>query len=313
MTLAKSLLRLLGRQEYIRLGIRDRIIRACHNPDTAKSEEFAVPFFGSTYKGNLNSYLDWTVFYYGAHEREDLRLIQEILEPVAEPVAFDVGANVGHHALFAARFTERLYAFEPFEGVSEKMVEKLTDNHITNVEVCKFGLGENNSLEDYTPPDKINPGTGNFLGNGSVGHTPLKLQIRKGDDIVEEKHLDRLDFIKMDVEGFEPFALKGLERTLAELRPVVFFEWTPSSRHEGASATASTLFPKDYLFYDVIGHTLAFKLFRQPTYRLVRLRDGWVNSDLPGFTNLLAVPKEYLEKVNALSPLPAIARRLNAA
>ena len=313
MTLAKSLLRFLGRQEYIRLGIRDRIIRACHNPDTAKSEEFAAPFFGSTYKGNLNSFLDWTVFYYGSHEREDLRLIQEVLEPVADPVAFDVGANIGHHALFTAPLTKRLYAFEPFEGVSKKMVTKLTDNHITNVEVCPFGLGEDNSVADYTPPDETNPGTGNFLGNGAAGHTSLKLEIKKGDDFVKEKHLDRLDFIKMDVEGFEPFALKGLEQTLAEFRPAVYFEWAPSSRHEDASATAATLFPKDYLFYDVIGHTIVFKFFRRPTYRLARLADGWVNSDLPGYTNLLAVPKEYLEKVNALSPLPAIARRLNAA
>ena len=313
MTLAKSLLRFLGHQEYLRLGVRDRIIRACHSPDAAGSEEFTVPFFGWTYKGNFNSYLDWTVFYYGAHEREDLRLMQEVLEAIPEPVTFDVGANVGHHALFAARFSKRLYAFEPFEGVSKKMVAKLTDNHVTNVEVCSFGLGEANSVADYTPPDKTNPGTGNFLGNGAAGHSPIKLEIRKGDDFVKEEHIDRLDFIKMDVEGFEPFALKGLERTLAEFRPVVFFEWAPSSRHEGASATASTLFPEDYLFYNVIGHTLAFKFFRQPTYRLVRLADGWVNSDLPEFTNLLAVPKEYLEKVNALSPLPAIARRLNAA
>lgn len=313
MTIIRSLLRTLGRQEYIRLGIRDRILRACHDPDKAKSEEFSAPFFGATYKGNLNSYLDWTVFYYGAHEREDLRLIQEVLEPTPEPVVFDVGANIGHHTLFTAQFSKQLYAFEPFEGVSKKMVTKLKDNHITNVEVCHFGLGADNSVEDYTPPDETNPGTGNFLGNGAAGHSPLKLEIKKGDDFVKEKRLDRLDFIKMDVEGFEPFALKGLERTLAEFRPVVFFEWTPSSRQEDASATASTLFPHDYLFYHVIGHTLMFKFFRQPTYRLARLSDRWVNSDLPEYVNLLAIPKEYLERVNALNPLPAIARRLNAA
>lgn len=313
MTVIKSLLRFLGHQEYLRLGIRDRIIRFCHHPDTAKSEEFAVPFFGATYRGNFNSYLDWTVFYYGSHEREDLRLIQEVLEPISDPVVFDVGANIGHHTLFAAQYSKVLYAFEPFEGVSKRMVMKLNDNHVTNVEVCDFGLGENNSREDYFPPDGANPGTGNFLGHGAADRSPIKLEIKKGDDFVEEKHLSKLDFIKMDIEGFEPFALKGLKQTLTALRPVVFFEWTPSSRQEDASQTASDLFPQDYLFYQVIAHTLVFKVFRQREYRLTLLNDQWVNADLPEYTNLLAVPKEYLERVSALNPLPTIARRLNRA
>jgi FkbM family methyltransferase len=198
MKIISRVLRLFGHHQYIRFGVRDRVIRSFHNPDTAGSAEFVVPFFGATYRGNFSTFLDWSVYYYGAYAGEELRLIKEVLEPTSESVVFDVGANIGHHTLFMSRHSKQVFAFEPFEGVSKKILEKLNDNNITNVELCKFGLGENNSVENYYPPDSANTGTGSFLSD-SANSTPVKLEIKKGDDFFKERNLSRLDFIKMDV------------------------------------------------------------------------------------------------------------------
>ena len=65
-------MRLLGHQNWLRFGIRDRIIRYFVNPDTINSWEYETDFFGLSYKGNLNTFLDWFVYFYGAYEKEVL-------------------------------------------------------------------------------------------------------------------------------------------------------------------------------------------------------------------------------------------------
>ena len=151
----------------------------------------------------------------------------EILETFPEPVVFDVRANIGHHALFMAQHSKQGFAFEPFEGVSKKLTEKININQIGNMELCSFGLGASHSIESYFPPEKANTGTGSFLADlDSNASKSLHLEIKMGDEFVQERGLTQLDFIKMDVEGFEPFALSGLRETLITFRPVVFFEWS---------------------------------------------------------------------------------------
>jgi len=309
MNIGNRLLRLFGHQEYLRFGIRDRIIRFFHHPDTAKSEDFVVPFFGVTYKGNFDTFLDWSVFYYGAYAGEELRLIKEVLETVSEPVVFDVGANEGHHALFMAQHSKQVFAFEPFERVSKKITEKINTNQIVNIKLCKFGLGESNSVESYFPPENANTGTGSFLANfANNASEPLRLEIRKGDDFVKETGLTRLDFIKMDIEGFEPFALSGLRQTLMDYRPVVFFEWNQNDIKSDAPKTIHTLFPPDYVFYEFVSDSVTFMFFRQSAYQLKPIHDLW--KEMPDYGNVVAVPKEYIERVNALKPLPEIASRM---
>ena len=309
MNIGNRILRALGHQEHLRFGLRDRIIRFFHHPDTAKSEKFTVPFFGLTYPGNFETFLDWSVFYYGAYAREELRLILEVLETISEPVVFDVGANIGHHALFLARHSKQVFAFEPFAGVSQKLVEKIDVNQLGNIELCPFGLGASHSVESYFPPENANTGTGSFLANlESNASAALRLEIKTGDDFVQERGLTRLDFIKMDIEGFEPFALSGLRQTLTKFRPVVFFEWSQNAEKPATSETAHTLFPPDYAFYLFVPDTVRWKFFRQPTYRLQPLHNRWL--EMSTYGNVLALPREYIERVNALTPLPQIASRL---
>jgi tRNA G46 methylase TrmB len=136
----RLVLRFLGHQKYLRFGIRDRIIRQFHNPDTSESEEFIVPFFGARYRGNFDTFIDWSVYYYGAYSLEELRLIEDFLEPVSDPIFLDVGANVGHHTLFAALKCRLVLSFEPFRNVARKIEQKIDDNNLTNVTLCRFGL-----------------------------------------------------------------------------------------------------------------------------------------------------------------------------
>ena len=65
-----NLLRRFGHLDWLAFGIRDRIIRYFVNPDTVEGKEFVTDFFGLQYQGNLNTFIDWSVYFYGAYEKE---------------------------------------------------------------------------------------------------------------------------------------------------------------------------------------------------------------------------------------------------
>src|SRR5882757_6367048 len=94
----QKILRFIGHQN--RLRGRDRILRAFSHPDYQKSSPFETEFFGRRYSGNMNNFIDWSVFYYGAFALHELRLLATIADALrarGNPVNFfDVGANIGH-------------------------------------------------------------------------------------------------------------------------------------------------------------------------------------------------------------------------
>src|SRR5262249_23395695 len=126
-SLKQQALRFIGHQQWLR-G-RDRILRAFSHPDHQESLAFETDFFGRTYSGNMNNFIDWTVFYYGAFNIQELRLLAELADALraqGKPVNFfDVGANIGHHTLFMSSHADRVYSFEPFSVVRNEMERKL--------------------------------------------------------------------------------------------------------------------------------------------------------------------------------------------
>lgn len=286
---SKQLLRVLGRQKWIRFGIRDRIIRMFDNIDTREKELFTVPFFGKEYPGNLAVYIDWSTYYYGAYTGEELDFMRDALNGVAEPVLMDVGANVGHHTLFASTIAKEVHAFEPFPEVASQIHEKIRVNLLTNVHIHEVGLGEANETLPYSVPlsDK-NTGTGSFVAGKKGRLNTLDLPIVIGDEYLESLHLSKLDFIKMDIEGYEPQAIRGLRKTLYKYRPIVFFEWT--SNELGAFVEVKTLFPDGYTIYDFNANQPLFGLFNRQGYTLTKnmtsLHDG----------NKIALPDEDIGK-----------------
>ena len=233
-----SVLRSLGHQHYIPRG-RDKVIRMLHNPDTSPSIPFEVPFFGTVYFGNLNNFIDWSVFFYGAYARHELYLLRDVAatlrQTLSRPSSFyDIGANIGHHTLFMAPRVGRVFAFEPFEPVRRKLEEKIERNKLTNTTIFPLGLGDSDAELDFSEPSGANQGTGSFVpaeGNRKVS----RLQVRNGDHFFASHELPSLDLVKMDVEGFEMRVLRGLRQRILKDRPVILMEFFSQTKAEAGA------------------------------------------------------------------------------
>jgi len=158
-------------------------------------------------------------------------------EPI-EPgdVVFDCGASVGLFTKEALRRGARLVvAFEPTPGTIMCFRRNLA-SEISEGRVILYPKAVWNEkgllpfyLSDETPAMNSLVREGNAVNEYEVEATTI-------DDVVAELQLDRLDFIKMDIEGAEEMALRGAQETLRRFRP--HLELEVSENHDSLIATA---------------------------------------------------------------------------
>ena len=170
---------------------------------------------------DLRDNLQRTVYFTGTYEPGLLRLLERELRP--GDVVVDVGAHVGVHALTAARRLRelgggRVVAFEPAADSAAALRRGAAANRL-EVEVVEAGLGEEaGTIELFGDPryGAFDAGVRSQFGEGEPAATAPMLVF---DEWAADDGLDRLDVVKLDVEGAEILVLRGMRETLRRLRP----------------------------------------------------------------------------------------------
>lgn len=271
--LIRRLLRGLGHQHWLRFGIRDRIIRALHPPDRSASIPFVCRFDGNGwYAGNFQSFIDWSVYYFGFFCQEELDLLSDIAAGLTKPIVLDIGANSGNHTLFLARRTFWVYAFDPFPEALTQLRRQISINDLHNITVISTGLGSRDATLPFRSPIGNNRGVGAFLAQEPStlcrSAESSLLPVRHADSLLSELNIEVVNLIKIDTEGFEVEILTGLAKTLERDSPIVFFEWSQPARDNMTLANAASLFPTGYSFFQVLPPSSRFGLLTTGHYRL---------------------------------------------
>ncbi len=246
------LLRAFGHIPVLPKGVRVRGVNLFRRTDEVPDRRFAVPFFGMIYKGSLACEIDKQVFFFGAYERELLDLCGNLLSGMESPVVADIGANVGHHSLYFSRYASHVHSFEPWQKVREQIARHMSDNGIRNITIHPLALGAEDESRIYYAPTGGNSGTGSFVPTHARDRNrPAgELRIAEGDRYFASNGIDKLDLIKIDVEGWEWFVLLGLRKTIARLRPLVLFEHSRSTQIHLRERSGLNIF-SDYELYSV--------------------------------------------------------------
>lgn len=158
-------------------------------------------------------------------------------------VVLDVGASVGAWTVPLARAlgpAARVYAFEPVPSNRARLEHAVSANRLTNVTVCALALGDGSKQVDMWLRSSV---TGAATGTAAVvptGTGHVTVTMRPMDAWAERAALDRLDFMKLDVEGAELMVLAGAEKTVARFRPLILAEfdeyWMSTHRQSRADA-----------------------------------------------------------------------------
>lgn len=147
---------------------------------------------------------------------------------------FDVGVNIGQ-TLFKVKTINReinYYGFEPNPFCCAFMEQIISINNFSKCSIIPSGLGEKNSLVKLTiEKNNLLDSTASVVkgfrkpkGNEQFLHVP----INKLDDIVHLLNCVKIDVIKIDIEGAELEAIKGMWKTIIKHNPVIILEVLPS-------------------------------------------------------------------------------------
>ncbi len=264
--LTMHLLQAWARQTWLRGGLRERVLRRLVDPDRVAPTPFTTDFFGLRYSGDLASFIDWNVYFYGAYELSELRYLEAVVAGKSGAVFVDIGANVGQHTLYLSRCCAAVHAFEPLEKVRRRLEARVLENGLANVTVHPFGVGRNDETREFFAPEGANEGTGSFVAGRAADNNRSAgaLRIVGADGYLGSIGLSRIDLMKIDVEGLERDVLEGLRETLQRFRPALFVEYSHDT-HEAFSSEAEllSLLPEGYEIRHVVSQRPLLGLFNR--------------------------------------------------
>ena len=203
----------------------------------------------------------------------------------ADHVVMDIGANVGALTLLMATLAHRgkVIAIEPGPTTFARLKANIDLNPHLRSQVDVYAIG----MADQ-PGDLFWQEDANVPGNaGLLSRSGKRVSVDTLDQFVQNQALQRLDFVKIDVEGMEYEVIKGGLDAITRFRPILYYETLESFRqHRG---------------FDV--YNRIFDLLHSLDYRqcYVTANGGFsqVHSlDVLRSPNTLAMPVERLESVS---------------
>jgi FkbM family methyltransferase len=149
-----------------------------------------------------------------------------------EKTFIDVGANQGEFTLFAAKRLRkgRVIAFEPTSSMYERLTKNVTLNGFRNVDLVKKALSDKpGQLPIYTSKgkfhdDTVNAGLPSLYRTGTNSDYLETIDVTTLDVYVRLARPERIDVIKIDIEGAELSMLQGAAETIASFRPILIIE-----------------------------------------------------------------------------------------
>ena len=171
---------------------------------------------------NPEKYLDRNIIDEGVFEHHSTLLVKKLLRP--SDVVFDVGANIGYYSVLFSKLVGeagKVYSFEPTRHYRSFLEQNILSNELKNIEVLDFGLS--NKFEQMDISIGESSATLHWVSLQSPQKTEL-ITIKKLDDIINTLNLKKINFIKVDVDGHEPFFLQGAINTIEKYDPAVLLE-----------------------------------------------------------------------------------------
>ncbi|MHC5208978.1 FkbM family methyltransferase [Pseudomonas chlororaphis] len=154
-------------------------------------------------------------------EKDTTDLLRALCDETS--TAIDVGANIGLTSIALSQICQRgrIIAIEPVPNTFEFLKLNIDASDIENVSLKNVALGAAaGSVEMFVNDDNL---AASFVVSSDIDQKH-RIPLSTLDQIVSQSDLGAVDFIKIDVEGFELEVLKGAVETLASFRPIVLLE-----------------------------------------------------------------------------------------
>jgi FkbM family methyltransferase len=199
-----------------RYQLANALARFANRPFLAK---LPADLGGATYICDLQDTISREVCFTGRYEPQETQLAMRLLRPGMTVV--DVGANWGYFTLLCAHLvgaSGRVIALEPHPRLSSMLAENASANSLRQVEVLKLAAGADAGARAFVDFDAA---AGNF-GLSRAAHSAeaadFLCESVAVDALLDARSCERVDLIKIDIEGGEADAIRGMTAGLARHR-----------------------------------------------------------------------------------------------
>ena len=201
--------------------------------------------------GDLGDYAVSRAAMFGTYEPSETKYFKNLIPQLDGGIIIDVGANIGWFTILFAQSSRDVIAIEPRPNNFYYLQKNIETNQLLNVELINSAVSDVKGRGIvFVLPSAGNSGGTHFRSNPStlftdeliqkgyeISHVPIRLI----DEIVGSR---KVALIKIDIEGAEPFALKGALNTLKTSRPSILCEINPTCLRDNASMQ-----PEEFLFF----------------------------------------------------------------
>lgn len=180
---------------------------------------------------------------YGEYSEQEVDVFAQLIKPGDD--VWEIGTNIGVHAVPLAKLCTpgNFYGFEPQREMCKIANTNLLLNGCNNGHILNYGLGSRNHIAKIVEPDYNEAGNFGGVPIGDFDQGGRDVEIRSMDSL---NWIDKLDFIKMDVEGMEIDVLIGARKTIAKYRPIIY---TENDRKEKSKELIAKLISMKYRCY----------------------------------------------------------------
>lgn len=243
------------------------------------------------------SFVDDKLRLTGNFELNITRIMRSIVN--SGNVCVDIGANIGLHTVLLSKLVGSkgfVYAFEPVPYNIKKLNTNLILSGCDNVKIISKAVADSNGemAMNIVSEDNFDQGSSSLVMNEFLSQEgsltkQYKVNVVKLETFVEINKLENIDFIKMDIEGFEYWALKGFgNKILSQMKPKMIIEYN-TNRMEFLGVYNSdfqNLLEEIYDCYEICKQDMVDQSFSlEPFY-----------FDRTVATDLLCIPKYEKEK-----------------
>lgn len=171
-------------------------------------------------------------------EEKEMELLPYFLSKDAESI--DIGANYAYYTVAMSQQSKKVYAYEPIPFTHKVCGMLIKHYKLANVQLFLQGVGEKNEVKTFNVPvvdfGGISAGQAHMAErNNELEGKEQHYQFEKNEAYqCQVVSLDtaitdatNISFVKMDIEGAEYFALKGMQQLIQKHKPVILIEINP--------------------------------------------------------------------------------------
>ena len=151
-------------------------------------------------------------------EPQATRYVQTLMQPWWTVV--EIGANIGYYAMMEAKRVKQVYAIEPGPSNYNQLVANVKLNKYANIESYPLAIGDHNGEIGFEIAKACNWSRIAMTNETAT----VTVQMQTLDSFVAANRIKHVDYLRMDVEGYEFAIIQGARKTIEKDRPDMFIE-----------------------------------------------------------------------------------------